>query len=77
MELPAGGESADPPGLLHQVVENRLVVGLPVHRRLTTATRIEWGEFFEIFDENDLNFLYQDKTADGGTSRFNKFVSGE
>lgn len=36
--------------------------------------RIEWSEFFEIFDANDLNFLYQDKTEDGKTSRFNKFI---
>lgn len=36
---------------------------------------IEWDEFFEIFDENNLAFLYQDKTADGSESRFNKFVN--
>ena len=41
-----------------------------------SLTQIEWDEFFQIFDENDLDFLYQDRTADGGTSRFNKFVSG-
>lgn len=35
---------------------------------------IDWDTFFEIFDENKLAFLYQDKTQDGGTSRFNKFV---
>jgi hypothetical protein len=38
-------------------------------------TPIEWDEFFKIFDDNNLEFLYQDKTKDGGTSRFNKFVS--
>ena len=38
---------------------------------------IEWEEFFEIFDENDLVFLHQDETADGETSRFNKFVSAD
>lgn len=38
---------------------------------------IEWDEFFEIFDENNLVFLHQDKTADGETSRFNKFVSAD
>ncbi|NGP18605.1 hypothetical protein [Devosia aurantiaca] len=36
---------------------------------------IEWDEFFDIFDENNLAFLYQDRTADGGESRFNKFVN--
>ncbi|MBD8066112.1 hypothetical protein IC608_11580 [Devosia sp. PTR5] len=35
---------------------------------------VDWDEFFRVFDENKLNFLYQDKTSDGGTSRFNKFV---
>ena len=36
---------------------------------------IEWDEFFKAFDDNDLAFLHQDETADGKTSRFNKFVS--
>ncbi|PBC19349.1 hypothetical protein FJV83_29055 [Mesorhizobium sp. WSM4307] len=35
---------------------------------------IDWDEFFRIFDENDLAFLYQAKTSDGKSSRFNKFV---
>jgi hypothetical protein len=35
---------------------------------------VEWDEFFRIFDENRLAFLHQDKTRDGKTSRFNKFV---
>jgi hypothetical protein len=36
--------------------------------------QISWEEFFKIFDENKLAFLYQDKTKDGKISRFNKFV---
>ncbi|MBS9722301.1 hypothetical protein JYU29_16520 [Tianweitania sp. BSSL-BM11] len=35
---------------------------------------IDWDEFFKIFEDSKLAFLYQDKTKDGGTSRFNKFV---
>ncbi|WP_173932735.1 hypothetical protein [Chelativorans sp. Marseille-P2723] len=35
---------------------------------------IGWDEFFRIFDERKLAFLYQDKTSSGDTSRFNKFV---
>ena len=35
---------------------------------------IEWDEFFRIFDENNLAFLYQEQTKDGGESRFSKFV---
>ncbi|WP_128254596.1 hypothetical protein [Falsirhodobacter deserti] len=38
-------------------------------------TPIEWEEFFQIFDDNNLTFLYQEEVEDGGTSRFNKFVS--
>jgi hypothetical protein len=35
---------------------------------------VSWEEFFEVFDESDLSFLYTDETADGKTSRFFKFV---
>lgn len=35
---------------------------------------VAWEAFFKIFDENKLAFLYQNKTQDGATSRFNKFV---
>lgn len=38
---------------------------------------ITWNEFFDIFDQNNLDFLYQDKTKDGETSRFSKFVNRE
>ncbi|HZW77124.1 MAG TPA: SDR family NAD(P)-dependent oxidoreductase [Flavobacteriaceae bacterium] len=37
---------------------------------------ISWEEFFTIFDENKLEFLYQKETKDGEESRFNKFVNG-
>ena len=35
---------------------------------------VGWDEFFKIFEESKLSFLYQDETKDGKTSRFNKFV---
>lgn len=35
---------------------------------------MEWDKFFTIFDENNLEFLYQDETKDGSESRFFKFV---
>jgi hypothetical protein len=35
---------------------------------------ISWEEFFEIFEDARLCFLYQEETTDGGPSRFNKFV---
>lgn len=36
---------------------------------------IEWDDFFEKFEENKLDFLYQDKKASGETSTFHKFVN--
>ena len=35
---------------------------------------IDWDEFFRTFDENNLAFLYQERTATGRKSRFAKFV---
>ena len=40
-----------------------------------TLEQIEWDEFFQIFDDNELAFLYQDATEGGGESRFSKFVN--
>jgi hypothetical protein len=38
---------------------------------------IDWDEFFETFEDRQLAFLHQDKTADGHQSRFFKFVRRE
>jgi hypothetical protein len=35
---------------------------------------ITWDEFFEKFDDSDLEFVYEDKTSEGKTSNFNKLV---
>lgn len=40
----------------------------------TGLEEISWDQFFRIFDENDLAFLYQDRTESGGTSQFCRFV---
>lgn len=36
---------------------------------------ISWSEFFRIFDESDLAFLYQDEVGNGEETRFFKLVS--
>ncbi len=36
---------------------------------------LSWDEFFEKFEEKKLALLYQDKTAAGKPSTFNKLVS--
>jgi anaerobic selenocysteine-containing dehydrogenase len=38
---------------------------------------ISWDEFFEKFDEQNLALVYQEKTADGQKSNFNKLVNRE
>src|SRR5688500_8763936 len=35
---------------------------------------ISWEEFFDGFEENELAFIYQEKTSDGEISRFSKLV---
>ena len=41
-----------------------------------TLEEIEWDEWFEKFDENELAFLHRDiKGDDGEPDRFNKLVS--
>jgi len=38
---------------------------------------IEWDEWFENFDDNNLALVVQDETANGEQSNFNKLVSRE
>jgi hypothetical protein len=38
---------------------------------------ISWDKWFEIFERRHLSFLYQDRTATGKPSRFNKLVARE
>ena len=38
---------------------------------------IDWDEFFDKFEAENLAFLYQEKTAEGQPSRFFKFVERE
>ncbi len=38
---------------------------------------IEWDEFFQTFDEHKLALVYQDTTASGEKSNFNKLVRRE
>lgn len=35
---------------------------------------ISWDDFFKKFDSSNLEMVYQEKTADGETSNFNKLV---
>lgn len=42
-----------------------------------TLNRIDWEEWFQKFDQSGLAFVYQDTTAGGERSNFNKLVARE
>ena len=54
-----------------------LRLDFPGYSGADSLEHIEWDEWFEKFDESDLALVYQDKTAAGERSNFNKLVSRE
>jgi hypothetical protein len=38
---------------------------------------LEWDQFFQKFDQENLAFLYQERKADGSDSTFHKFIARE
>ena len=54
-----------------------LRIDYPGYSGESSLERITWDEFFEGFDDNNLAFLYQEKTKDGKESRFSKLVNRE
>lgn len=54
-----------------------LSIDFPGYKGAESLEPISWEEFFEQFDNRKLAFLYQEKTASGEESRFNKIVSRE
>lgn len=52
-----------------------LRIDYPGYSGKQTLEKISWDDFFRWFDENELAFLHQDKTAGGKQSRFSKLVS--
>jgi len=43
----------------------------------SSLEEISWEDFFDKFDERKLALIYQEETADGERSNFNKLVSAE
>src|SRR6185503_17158169 len=52
-----------------------LRLDFPGYSGAGSLQEISWDEFFEKFDEQNLALLYQEKTAGGQKSNFNKLVS--
>jgi hypothetical protein len=61
-----GTGKADDDGLLR--------IHFPENSKSDNFEEMEWDDFFSDFEKNKLDFLYQDKKADGETSTFHKFV---
>lgn len=59
----------DDPGILR--------IDFPGYSGEGSLEQISWDEFFEKFDERGLALLYQEETAEGQKSNFNKLVSAE
>jgi hypothetical protein len=56
----------DDPGVLR--------IDFPGYEGEESLVEIGWSEWFEKFEEGELAFLYQEETADGERSNFNKLV---
>ena len=54
-----------------------LRIDFPGYSGADSLQEIEWDEFFEKFEEQNLALVYQEKTAGGKPSNFNKLVSRE
>jgi hypothetical protein len=52
-----------------------LRLDFPGYSGQDSLQEIGWDEFFKLFDANGLALLYQEKTATGRKSNFNKLVS--
>jgi hypothetical protein len=60
-------ESGGKPGILR--------IDFPGYSGEDSLEEVEWEDWFKVFDQSELAFIHQDKTADGKPSRFNKLVS--
>lgn len=54
-----------------------LRIDFPGYSGKGSLEEISWDDWFEKFEENNLTFLYQEKTAAGKQSRFFKLVCAE
>lgn len=54
-----------------------LRIDFPGYSGEDSLEKIPWDEWYEIFRENKLEFLYQDETQGGKESRFFKLINRE
>jgi len=54
-----------------------LRIHFPKNSKSSDLEETDWENFFKVFDDHKLDFLYQEKKADGEESTFHKFVERE
>jgi len=64
-----GTGGGDDPGMIR--------LDFPGYSGAGSLEEISWDEWFEAFDDNDLALVYQEKTAEGEKSNFNKLIGRE
>lgn len=57
--------------------EGVLRINFPGYSGEDTLEEISWEDWYDTFKDRDLEFLYQEKTADGKESRFFKLIRKE
>ena len=55
--------------------EGILRIHFPEFSKSDDLEQISWEDFFDDFEKDKLDFLYQDKKANGDMSTFHKFVA--
>lgn len=58
----------------HDTEEGGGILRIDFNEPEESLEEVPWDEFFEVFEDRNLAFLHQDRTADGHLSRFFKFV---
>jgi hypothetical protein len=54
-----------------------LRIDFPDYSGESTLKPVSWDDWFDKFEENNLGFLYQERTAEGRQSRFFKLIERE
>ena len=70
-----GGKPAKVQSTSHGKGDGLIRIDFPGYSGGDSLEEISWEEWGKIFRENNLKLLYQEKTADGKESNFNKLVS--
>lgn len=54
-----------------------LRIDFPGYSGEDSLEEISWEDWYDIFNKNELEFLYQEETAEGKESRFFKLINKE